>query len=79
MRDEILSVFQDVRLEQQSWAPEDYPVRLATWSIRLRLENKYPYRRWQCHELRPVLMEMSEIDKDKQYSRRGNAVWRLKS
>lgn len=78
MMTEILSIFHDVRAEQKCWAPEDYPVRLSTWAIRVRLQEKFPQQHWQCHSLRPVLMSMPEIEKDEYQSRRGNAVWRLK-
>lgn len=74
MKTEILSIFNQVSAEQE----HDYPVRLATWSLRARLSDKYPERTWRCHELRAVLTTMPEIEKDEYHSRRGNAVWRLK-
>lgn len=77
MKEEILSIFKDVERQQKEWADDDYPVRLATWSLRARLSDKYPNKRWLCHELRSVLMSMPEIIKDEYHSRRGNAVWRL--
>lgn len=48
MKTEILSIFNQVAAEQG----RDYPVRLATWSLRARLSDKYPERTWRCHELR---------------------------
>lgn len=74
MKSEILSIFNQIAAEQG----RDYPVRLATWSLRARLSDKYPERTWRCHELRAVLTTMPEIEKDEYHSRRGNAVWRLK-
>lgn len=74
MKTEILDIFNEVAVEQK----HDYPVRLSTWSLRTRLSDKYPERTWSCHELRTVLTTMPEIEKDEYYSRRGNAVWRLK-
>lgn len=74
MKTEILDIFNQVAAKQK----HDYPVRLATWSLRARLSDKYPERTWRCHELRTVLTAMPEIKKDEYHSRRGNAVWRLK-
>lgn len=77
MKTEILQIFKDVKNEQKSWAPEDYPVRLSTSALRARLSIRYPDKKWQCHTLRMMLVLMPEIIKDEYQSRRGNAVWRL--
>lgn len=50
------------------------PLRMATWQIREALGN-----RWSCEEIRKELRKMEKLGilhYDKDYSRRGNSVWR---
>lgn len=77
MKNKIMNIFNEVKGEQKSWAPDGYPVRISTFSLKVRLENKYPLDKWSCKTLRKQLSEMHEVEKDIYHSRRGNTVWRL--
>jgi len=57
-----------------------YPVRMATWNIRMAMEAKYPNVEWKSADLRKLLMELSDeglVSKDLGHSRIGQAVWKL--
>lgn len=77
--DKIMRVFHEEKISQVKWAHGEYPVRLATHSIRTRLSWIYPSEEWFCYDLRKVLSQLEKegkVIKDPQ-SRRGQAVWRL--
>lgn len=77
--EKIIRVFEEEKVSQAKWAHGDYPVRLATHSIRTRLSHLYPEQEWFCYDLRKVLSQLEQegkVIKDPE-SRRGQAVWKL--
>lgn len=75
MREEILKAFLYHKEElKKVYHTDKFPVRLSTFNLRIRLDNKYT-----CTELRSTLNEMPEIERDESLCRRGNTVWRLHS
>ncbi|WP_436852901.1 eaa protein [Enterobacter hormaechei] len=57
-----------------------YPVRMATWNLRLAMELRFPGEEWAAAALRKLLTEMAKdglVTKDLFHSRIGQAVWRL--
>ena len=78
--DEIMNVFKERKTLQDKTLGEGYPLRLATWNIRLTLQNKFPHERFYCYDLRRVLKQLEQdgkVFKCPHKSRRGQAVWRL--
>lgn len=75
-----MEVLQD-RRQQQDWTlGGGYPLRMATWNLRLAMESKFPGEKWTCAELRKALIELAtegKVEKCKHESRIGQAVWRL--
>ncbi len=79
-KSKVLQVMLDRAAQEEKIFGGRYPVRMATWSIRLAMEAKYPDTEWKSADLRKLLMELSVeglVSKDAYHSRIGQAVWRL--
>lgn len=78
--DEIMTIFEERKIQQEKTLGGNYPLRIPTWSLRLALENKFPHERFYCYDLRRVLKQLEKegkVFKCPHESRRGQAVWRL--
>lgn len=76
----ILKVMLDRKEQQKSTIGGEWPVKMATWNLRLALERSYPDEEWNCKDLRKHLTEMQKeglVSKCQHESRIGQAVWRL--
>lgn len=74
LRERIIIVFQNYKMQQYVLDHGHYPIRLATWVIRSMLGNSHT-----CAEIRKELISLEKdgyLHKDSYHSRRGNAVWR---
>lgn len=74
LRERIIIVFQNYKMQQHVLFNGYYPVRLPTHSIRNLLGNSHT-----CAEIRKELLNLGKdgyLHKDLYHSRRGNAVWR---
>lgn len=57
-----------------------YAFTMATWSLRLAMEDAFPEDEWESADLRKILTELAAegiVSKDTYRSRIGQAVWRL--
>lgn len=78
--EKILQVMQARASQEEKALGGRYPVRMATWNLRLAMEAKFPDEEWTSAELRKILTEMAKdglVTKDAEHSRIGQAVWRL--
>lgn len=76
----ILQVMQARAAQEEKAFGGRYPVRMATWNLRLAMEAKFPDEEWTSAELRKLLTGMAKdglVTKDADYSRIGQAVWKL--
>lgn len=76
----ILQVMQAKAAQEEKSLGGRYPVRMATWNIRMAMEAQFPDEEWTSAELRKILTEMAKdglVTKDARHSRIGQAVWRL--
>lgn len=76
----ILQVMQARASQEEKALGGRYPVRVATWNLRLAMEAKFPDEEWTSAELRKILTEMAKdglVTKDAGHSRIGQAVWKL--
>ena len=76
----ILQVIQARAVQEEKYFGGRYPVRMATWNIRLAMEANFPDEEWTSAELRKLLTEMAKdglVTKDDDHSRIGQAVWKL--
>lgn len=77
---QLLQCFKDHKQElinNGCYDPKYFPVTIATWAMRLRLENKGIIS--TCKQIRPLLYEMCKeglIELDMIRTHRGNNVWR---
>ncbi|VEC00271.1 Uncharacterised protein [Cedecea lapagei] len=78
--EKILKVMRDRKEQQKATIGSEWPVKMATWNLRLALEREYPEDDWSCKDLRKHLSEMQKeglVSKCQYESRIGQAVWRL--
>jgi hypothetical protein len=76
----ILEVMQARAAQEEKVLGGRYPVRMATWNLRLAMDARFPDEEWKSAELRKILTEMAKeglVTKDLGHSRIGQAVWRL--
>lgn len=79
-KEKILQVMQARASQEEKALGGRYPVRMATWNLRLAMEAKFPDEEWTSAELRKILTEMAKdglVTKDAEHSRIGQAVWML--
>lgn len=79
-KSKVLKVMQARASQEEKWLGGRYPVRMATWNLRLAMEAKFPDEEWTSAELRKILTEMAKdglVTKDLGHSRIGHAVWKL--
>ncbi|MFY7420168.1 eaa protein [Enterobacter cloacae complex sp. IR5428] len=79
-KSKVLQVMRDRAAQEEKVFGGRYPVRMATWSLRLAMEDRFPDEEWKSAELRKILTEMAKeglVTKDLGHSRIGQAVWRL--
>lgn len=79
-KEKILQVMQARASQEEKVFGGRYPVRMATWNLRLAMEARFPDEDWTSAELRKILTEMAKdglVTKDAEHSRIGQAVWRL--
>lgn len=72
---QIIQVFEEHKTEQKKAMHGDFPVRLATWCLRRRIEENFG-EKVSCMDIRKVINGMTCVQYDEHSSRRGNYVWR---
>lgn len=80
MKDKVMQVLYARKEQQDKVLGAGYPLRVATWNLRLSMERTFPGENWNCATLRKVLAELAtegKVEKCKHESRIGQAVWRL--
>lgn len=79
-KSKVLQVMRDRAAQEEKAFGGRYPVRMATWNLRLAMELRFPDEEWTSAALRKLLTEMAKdglVTKDLVHSRIGQAVWRL--
>lgn len=79
-KSKVLQVMRDRADQEEKAFGGRYPVRMATWNLRLAMEFRFPDEQWTAAALRKLLTEMAKeglVTKDLVHSRIGQAVWRL--
>lgn len=79
-KSKVLQVMRDRAAQEEKAFGGRYPVRMATWSLRLAMEKAFPGDEWKSAELRKVLLDLAKdgvVSKDMDHSRIGQAVWKL--
>lgn len=76
----ILQVMRAKAAQEEKVLGGKYPVRMATWNLRLAMETAFPNEKWTSAGLRKVLTDLAKdgfVTKDAYHSRIGQAVWKL--
>lgn len=75
LANQIVECFKKYKAWQDETLGTGYPVRMATWNIRLSLEREHNHK-ISCVEIRKAMKGIDVINLDDGHSRRGNCVWR---
>lgn len=68
------------KAQQDEIFGENHVFRVATWNLRISMVRLFPEQTWACEDLRKWLTELQKdglVMKDEEYSRIGQAVWKL--
>lgn len=80
VKSKIMLVIRERAAQQEKALGGKYSYRIATWSLRIAMERKYPAEEWKSADLRKHLAALADegkVLKCPHESRIGQAVWRL--